>query len=674
MVKFALTALLVGALTTAAAQPATSARAGVERNGMDTSVRPQDDLFRYANGRWLKTTPMPAERAYIGGLSDAHERTQGQLRLLIEQAAANRNTDADAARIDDLYASFMDEATLDKRGLKPLAAELAAIRAITDRQQLAATFGRLVRLGAGAPIGVAVGLDDRDSSRYVPTLWQGGLGLPNRDYYLQESDARFREARIRYVEYVSRLLTLADERDIEVNARAVLVLEAELAKVQASEVENRDPVRVYNRVELSHLPELAPALDWPAFAAATGLAGKTPDVIVGQPAYLRGLSQLLQTAPLAAWKAYAMVRLLDDYAPYLGREFSSARFVFRGMTLQGRTQEKPRWERGVTLVDDSLGEALGQRYVEKHFPPAARARIETMVSHLLEACRQSIAGSDWMSRPTQSEALSKLAKFRAKIGYPKRWIDYSAVKIDRSDLVGNVVRARAFDFERGLFKLGKPVDRDEWGITPQTVNAYYNATMNEIVFPAAILQPPSFDADADDAVNYGAIGAVIGHEISHGFDDGGSQYDGNGNLRDWWSKQDKARFAERTAALVEQYGAYSPLPGYKINGELTLGENIADNAGLGIAYKAWKLALGGKPAAVIDGLSGDARFFLGWAQQWRGKVRDQALLRQLKSDPHSPDEYRVNGAVRNHPAFGPAFGVKPGDPMYLAPEAQVSIW
>ena len=674
MVRFALAALLAGVLTAAVAQPTTGARAGVERSGMDPAVRPQDDFFRHANGRWLKTTPMPAERAYIGGLSETHERTQGQLRVLIEQAAASRNADADAARIDDLYASFMDEATLDQRGLKPLAAELAAIRAVTERQQLAATFGRLVRLGAGAPIALAVGLDDRDSTRYVPTLWQGGLGLPNRDYYLHESDARFREARIRYVEYIGRLLKLADERDVEARARAVLVLEAELAKVQSSEVENRDPVRVYNRVELGRLPELAPAFDWPAFAAATGLAGKTPDVIVGQPAYLRGLSSLLQTAPLEAWKAYAMVRLLDEYAPFLGRDFSSARFVFRGMALQGRTVEKPRWERGVALVDESLGEALGRRYVDKHFPPAARARIETMVANLLEAARESISGSDWMSAPTRAEALAKLATFRAKIGHPKRWIDYAAVKIDRNDLVGNVVRARAFDFERGLAKLGKPVDRDEWGTTPQTVNAYYSASMNEIVFPAAILQPPAFDADADDAVNYGAIGAVIGHEISHGFDDEGSQYDGAGNLRDWWSTQDKARFASKTAALVEQYGAYSPLPGYKIDGELTLGENIADNAGLAIAYKAWQIALGGRQAPVIDGLSGDARFFLGWAQQWRGKVRDEALLQQIKSDPHSPDEFRVNGAVRNHPAFGPAFGVKRGDPMYQAPEAQVSIW
>jgi len=668
-----LAALLCAASGPASTQPALLA-SGIERNGMDPAVRAQDDLFRHANGRWLKTASVPADRAYIGGLSDIHERTRGQLRVLIEQAAASRGKDADAARIDDLYASFMDEATLDKRGLKPLADELAAIRAITDRRQLAATFARLIRLGAGAPFSVTIGLDDRDATRYVPTLWQGGLGLPNRDYYLHESDARFREARVRYVEYIGRLLTLAGERDIELNARAVLVLEAELAKMQASEVENRDPVRVYNRVELGRLAELAPALDWPVLLGAAGLAGKTHDVLVGQPDYLRGLSALLQSAPLEAWKAYATVRLLHAYAPYLSRDFSSAQFVFSGMTLQGRTAERPRWERGVALVDDSLGEALGRRYVEKHFPPAARARIETMVANLIEACRRSIVGSGWMSAPTRSEALAKLATFRTKIGHPTRWVDYSAVKIERNDLVGNVVRARGFDFERGLAKLGRPVDRDEWGLTPQTVNAYYNASLNEIVFPAAILQPPAFDAGADDAANYGAIGAVIGHEISHGFDDKGSQSDGDGNLRDWWSKQDKARFAAKTAALVEQYGAYSPLPGHKIDGELTLGENIADNAGLAIAYKAWQVALGGKPSPVIDGLSGDARFFLGWAQQWRGKVRDEALLRQLKSEPHAPDEYRVNGAVRNHPAFGPAFGVKRGDPMYLAPEAQVSIW
>jgi putative endopeptidase len=674
MVKFAIAALLAGVLSAALAQAATAPVSGVDRSGMDASVRPQDDFFRYANGVWLKNTPIPPDRAYAGGLDDIHRNTQAQLRTLIEQTARSRSGDADAAKIDDLYAGFMDEAALDKRGVKPLVDELATIRAVTDPKQLAATFGRLVRLGVGAPITVAIGQDDRDSSRYVPTLWQSGLGLPDRDYYVQESDTRFREARVRYVEYMERLLTLADERDVQARARAVLALEVELARVQWSAVENRDPIRTYNLVALAGLPGLAPAFDWAGFLSATGLAGKTPNLIVGQPSYLQGLSALLQSVPLEVWKSYATVRLLHEYAPYMGKDFSSARFAFSGMALQGRSVELPRWERGVALVNASLGEALGKRYVEAHFPAASKARIETMVGRLLEAYRQSITSSDWMGTETRSEALAKLAKFRAKIGNPTRWRDYRAVKIVRDDLLGNVVRARDFEFRRDLAKLGAPIDRDEWGLTPQTINAYYNPSLNEIVFAAAILQAPAFDPAADDAVNYGAIGAVIGHEISHGFDDQGSQYDGNGNLRDWWTSQDKARFTTKTAALVEQYGAYSPLPGYKLSGELTLGENIADNSGLAIAYKAWKLSLGGKESPVIDGLSGDARFFLGWAQQWRGKARDEALLRQIKSDPHSPNEFRVNGAVRNHPAFGPAFGVKRGDPMYLAPEAQVSIW
>ena len=673
MVRVALAALLFGALGAAGAQPATLGL-GVDRSLMDPTVRPQDDFFRHANGGWLKRTTIPVDRASIGALDDLQRNTQPQLRALVEEAAAQRGVDAEAAKIADLYASFMDETMLAKRGLKPLADELAAIRAITERQQLAAAFGRLVRLGAGAPVRLAIVQDDRDSSRYVPSLWQGGLGLPDRDYYLHESDTRFREARLKYVEYMGRLFTLAGDRDTQTHARAVLVLEIELARVQWSEVENRDPIRVYNRTPLADLPGLAPALDWDAFFGATDLAGKTPDVLAGQPSYLHGLSALLESVPLDAWRAYLTVRLLHEFAPFLGKDFAAARFAFSGTALQGSTLETPRWERGVELIDDSLGEALGNRYVKRHFPSSSKARIETMVANVLEAYRQSIATREWMSPQTRAEALAKLAKFSAKIGYPDRWVNYSALKIERDDLVGNVKRARAFEFDRNLAKLGKPIDRDEWGMTPQTVNAYYDASLNQIVFAAAILQAPSFDAGADDAANYGAIGAVIGHEISHGFDDEGRQYDGDGNLRDWWTTQDKERFATRTAALIEQYAGFSPLPGYRINGELTLGENIADNSGLAIAYKAYQLSLTGKSAPVIEGLSGDARFFLGWAQQWRSKVRDEAMLQQIKSDRHSPDEFRVNGAIRNHSAFYPAFGVKPGDPMYLAPEARVSIW
>ena len=676
MVKLLLAALLVGAFGGVAAQPASVAvpRTGIDRTLMDPAVRPPDDLFRYANRRWLKDAAMPADRAYIGGLDDISRSTRLHLKALVEETAAQRGSNAEAAQIADLYASFMDENTLDKLGAKPLADELAAIRAITERKQLGATLAQLVRLGANAPLRAAIGQDDRDSSRYVPSFWQGGLGLPNRDYYLQEAEPRFREARTKYLEYMTRLLTLAGERDAEASARAVLAFETELARAQWSEVENRDPIKLYNRTLLAELPGLAPALDWESFIATVGLAGKTPDVLVGQPSYVRGLNGLVQTTPLEVWKAYAMLRLLHQYAPYLGKDFSTARFAFSGTALQGSTEEMPRWERGVRLIDGSLGEALGRRYVARHFPPAAKARIEAMVANLLEAYRQSITTREWMGAATRREALAKLATFRAKVGYPQRWIDYGALKIARDDLVGNVRRAHAFAWGRDLAKLGKPIDRDEWGMTPQTVNAYYDASLNEIVFAAAILQPPSFDAGADDAANYGAIGAVIGHEISHGFDDQGSQYDGAGNLRDWWTKEDKERFATRTAALVEQYSAFSPLPGQKLNGELTLGENIADNSGLEIAYKAWRASLGGKEAAVIDGLSGDARFFLGWAQQWRSKVRDAAMLQQIKSDPHSPDEFRVNGVVRNHPAFYDAFGVKPGDAMYLAPSARVSIW
>ena len=442
MVKFTIAALFAGVLNGALAQPATAPVSGVDRSGMDRSVRPQDDFFRHANGAWLKNTPIPPDRAYAGGLDDIHRTTQAQLRTLIEQTARSRAGDAEAAKIDDLYAGFMDEAALDKRGVKPLADELAAIRAVTEPKQLAANFGRLVRLGAGAPIAVWIGQDDRDSSRYVPSLWQSGLGLPDRDYYLHESDTRFREARVRYVEYMERLLTLADEPDVEARARAVLVLEVELARVQWSAVENRDPVRTYNLVELAGLPGLAPAFDWLAFLGASGLAGKTPNVIVGQPSYLQGLSALLQSVPLEVWKAYATLRLLHEYAPYMGKDFSSARFAFSGKALQGRSVELPRWENGVALVNASLGEALGKRYVEAHFPAASKARIETMVARLLEAYRQSITSSAWMSAETRAEALAKLAKFRAKIGNPTRWRDYRAVKVVHDDLLGNVcVRA-----------------------------------------------------------------------------------------------------------------------------------------------------------------------------------------------------------------------------------------
>ncbi|CAN5864296.1 M13 family metallopeptidase [soil metagenome] len=650
---------------------------GIDLPSMDRSVPLQQDFYAHANGTWMKKTTIPADKAAVGTLEQIQEKTLGELRGLIE-AAAKRRDNPQAQQIGALYASFMDEATLEKLGAKPLAAELAAVDAIGDAKQLVAAMARLGSLGVDVPLTAYVGQDDRDSTRYVPGLWQSGLGLPDRDYYLKEDDAKFKDARAKYAVYLARLLALAgsdaDKAGADAAAASVLALETEIARAQWARVETRDPVKAYNRVDLVDLPKLSAAIDWNGMIAASGLAGKTKDVLIGQPSYVTALGTLVAKTPLATWKAYLASHLISAYAPYLSKDFVDARFAFAGRALRGTTENTPRWKRGVGLVDQSIGESLGQVYVARYFPPESKARMDQLVANLLEAYRLSIAKLEWMSPATRDEAQAKLAKFTAKIGYPKRWIDYSSVVIQPDDLVGNVMRARTFAWNRDLNKLGKPIDRDEWGMTPQTINAYYNPSMNEIVFPAAFLQPPTFDVKADDAANYGAIGAVIGHEISHGFDDAGSQYDGDGNLRDWWTKEDRERFSAQTKKLVDQYGAFEPVPGYKVNGELTLGENIADNSGLEIAYKAYRISLGGKRAPVIGGMTGDARFFYGWAQTWRSKVRQEALLKQIKSDPHSPEEYRVNGALRNHPAFYTTFPIKPGDGMYLAPKDRVSIW
>jgi predicted metalloendopeptidase len=661
------------ALASAHAQPTS----GVDRGAIDARVRPQDDFYLNANGRWLKSAVFPPDKAYIGPAEQMQDRTQSQLRALVD-AARGRPDDVEAKKLADLYASFMDEATVNSLGAQPLDAELSAIAAVGESAQLAGLFAHLGQLGVDTPIGLAVVQDDRDATHYVPALAQSGLGLPTRDYYLKADDPTFRAVRAKYIVYLTKLLTLTDRRSTRASepvARAVLVLETEIARVQWDPVENRDPVKGYNPVALGELSALAPALDWPAFAANAGLADAAGHVLVRQPSYLRGLSPLLASVPLDTWKAYARVRLLDAYAPYLSKEFVDTRFAFAGRVLDGTRTNRARWKRGIRLVNESLGEALGRLYVDKHFPPESKQRMEAMVANLLATCRESITTLDWMSPETRQQALAKLAKFSVKVGYPTRWIDYSALVIQRDDLVGNVMRARRFEDARQLAKLGKPIDRDEWQMTPQTVNAYYDALMNEIVFPAAYLQAPNFIPDADDAANYGSIGATIGHEVSHGFDDEGSQYDGDGNLRDWWTADDKARFKVKTAALVKQYSAFVAVPpAYHVNGELTLGENIADNAGLAMAYKAWQRSLGGTPSPVIDGLTGDQRFFYGFAQTWRGKARTAALLAQIKSDPHSPDEFRVIGSLRNHPAYYTTFGVKPGDKMYLAPADRVSLW
>jgi predicted metalloendopeptidase len=668
-----LCACLAVGLSGGAAAQGSALASGIDRQHFDGTVRVQDDFFRHSSGHWLANTPIPDDRSGIGAFETIRDATRARLRALIEDAAANGG-DPQARQIGDLYASFMDEVRLEKLGVQPLAAELARIDAISDKSGLSALFARFNRIGVAGPVGLFIGQDARRSTRYVPTLFQGGLGLPDRDYYLKEDDAKFRQVRADYRAHLSRLLALAGEKDTDTAAGAILDLETALAQVQWTRVANRDPIKRYNRTDLAALPEVAAQIDWKAFIAEAGLAGRTPDVVISQPSFFAGLGQLLEKTPLEHWKAYARSRLLSAYAPFLSQAFVDERFGFAGTVLRGTPQNLARWERGVMLVEESLGEALGQLYVARHFPPAHKARMERLVSYLMTAYRQSIDGLDWMGPETRREAQAKLAGFSLKIGYPKRWIDYSGLVVKRDDLVGNVMRAREFEYARDLAKLGQPIDRDEWGMTPQTVNAYYNPTMNEIVFPAAILQPPFFDAAADDAVNFGAIGAVIGHEISHGFDDQGSQYDARGNLRDWWTPDDRARFAAKTRMLVEQYSRFEALPGYRVNGLQTLGENIADNAGLSIAYKAWRLSLDGKEAPVIDGMTGEQRFFYGFAQIWRSKLRDERLIEQLKAGVHAPGEFRANGTARNQPGFVEAFGVKPGDAMYLPPEQRVTIW
>lgn len=676
MTTLALVAGLLAAAAAGAESPAPEVpRSGIDRAAMDPAVRPQDDLYTHVNGHWLQTTPIPPDKASVGVLSDVYDRTQEQLRSVVEDAQAHPSG-PEAGRVAKLYASFMDEGTVGKLGLKPLAGELATIDAVADTKQFAALMPRLARRGVDMPIALSIGQDDREATRYVPSLSQSGLGLPNRDYYLAADDPKFKAVREKYVAYLARLLDLSGEgATAEPTARAVLALETEIARAQWSAVENRDPVKAYNRYELDALPKLAPGLDWRAWLDAARLAGNTRDVLVRQPSYLTSLGRLLETTPLETWKSYARLRLLDAYAPYLPKDFVDARFDFVGGVLNGITENRPRWKRGVVLVDEAIGHDLGQLYVRRYFPPAYKARMETLVANLIGAYRDSVGSLDWMGAGTRQAALAKLEHLNAKIGYPRRWIDYGRLEIRADDLVGNVMRAGEFEDARQLAKLGKPIDRDEWVMTPQTVNAYYDPSMNEVVFPAAFLQAPTFDPAADDAVNYGGIGAVIGHEISHGFDDKGSQYDASGNLRDWWTAEDRARFSAKTQVLVGQYSAFLAVPpDYHVNGELTLGENIADNSGLAIAWKAYQRSLGGTPAPVIDGLSGGERFYFGFAQVWRGKTRPDALLAQIKSDPHSPDEFRVLGAVRNQPGFYETFGVKPGDKMYLPPKDRVTIW
>jgi predicted metalloendopeptidase len=668
-----LTVVMVVIISPSDAAPLVSA---IETQYFDNSVRAQDDFYQHVNGKWLATTEIPADKAGYGPAYQLFDEAQERLRAIIEDAAqsADASPGSEAQKIGDLYASFMDEPRLDALDLEPLQPELARIDALKSKAGLASLIAHLQQIGVGTPFAADVDQDNRNSIAYALYLSQSGLSLPDRDYYLKEDDPKLMAIRAQYARHVEATLALAGDKLAATHARDVMALETKLARVQWTRVENRDPVKTYNKVPVAKLAALGPGYPWLAYLRSAGLETQIQEVIVQQPSYFAGWSKLLSDTPLAVWRVYFKWHLLHDYSQYLSKRFVDERFAFYGKVVSGIPENRPRWKRGVKFVEGAIGEGLGKLYVAKYFPPESKARMDALVGNILVAYRQSIENLDWMGRDTKVQAQAKLAKLTTKIGYPRKWRDYSKLQTKRDDLVGNVMRANRFEFDRSIAKLGKPIDRDEWFMTPQTINAYYNPSMNEIVFPAAILQPPYFNPEADDATNYGAIGATIGHEISHAFDDSGSQFDGDGNLRDWWTKEDHEKFTTKTKALIDQYAAYEPVAGYHVNGALTLGENIADNSGLAIAYKAYRLSLGDKEAPIIDGFTGDQRFYLSFAQSWRDKTRDEQTIVYLKSDPHTPDKFRVNGSVVNQPAFYSAFDVKEGDKIYIPPDRRVIIW
>ncbi len=646
---------------------------GVVLANFDNSVRAQDDFYRHVNGTWLKNTSIPADKSSYGAFTALRDTSEARLRTIIEESAnkPDKAAGTDEQKVGDFYASFMDEAKLEELGLKPVEPEFARIDALKSTAEIPALMAHYTRIGVSNPFTGYVNQDAKDPSQYIMYLFQSGLGLPDRDYYLL-NDAKFKEIRAQYLAHVTKMLGLAGDKDAARNAKAIMALETALAKKHWTRVDSRDDDKTYNKLDRAQLKALTPAFDWEAYLKEAGIG--SPALIIAQPSAFQGFDEQLAKTALPVWKTYFKWHLLSSAAPYLSKAYVDENFAFYGMTLRGIQENRPRWKRGVEAVEGALGESLGKIYVAKHFPPEAKARMDELVKNLIKAYEESIQKLEWMGEDTRKQALAKLAKFTPKIGYPEKWRDYSTLTVQAGDLAGNLMRSSEFEYNFHIAKLGKAIDRKEWFMTPQTVNAYYNPNMNEIVFPAAILQPPFFSLEADDAVNYGGIGAVIGHEIGHGFDDQGSKFDGDGNLKSWWTEADRKAFEERTKQLIAQYDAYEPIKGQHVNGALTIGENIGDLGGASIAYKAYKLSLKGKEAPVLDGYTGDQRFYIGWAQVWASLYREPALLERLKTDPHSPAEFRANGPLVNLPEFYTAFDVKEGDKMYKPAVEQVKIW
>ncbi len=646
---------------------------GIDRDELDPAIRPQDDLYRHVNGRWVARTPIPADKARYGSFMILAEEAEKAVKEIIEQAQA-AEPGTPERKVGDLYASFMDEARIEALGAAPLEPLLAEVAAIDSVDALLTTVGRLERRGVAGFVQLFVDNDPGDPERYLVFVEQGGIGLPDESYYREDAHADTRAA---YRAHIERMLTLAGLDDAAARADRVVSLETAIAAHHWDKVRNRDAQATYNLATWDEWAGRAAGLDLALWRDGYGIpAAALAEVVLRQPEVTDGLAAELTGRALDDWRDWLRFAIIRSMAPYLSSAFVDENFAFYGRTLTGAPELRARWKRGVALVERAMGEAVGQAYVDRHFRPEAKAAMDDLVANLIEAYRQSIENLAWMTPATRERALDKLQKFTPKIGYPVRWRDYSALEISADDLLANVQAAGEFEFQRELRKIGAPIDRDEWFMTPQTVNAYYNPGFNEIVFPAAILQYPFFDAGRDAAANYGAIGAVIGHEIGHGFDDQGSRFDGDGRLHDWWTEEDRAAFEARTASLIAQYDALEPAetPGHHVNGALTIGENIGDLGGLGIAWKAYLLSLDGAEPPVIDGLTAAQRFFLSWAQAWQIAIRPEEALRLLSIDPHSPNEFRCNQIVRNIDAFYDAFEVGPDDALWLAPDERVTIW
>ena len=649
---------------------------GVNLDALDRSTRPQDDFYQFANGGWLDSTEIPEMYSGYTVYHQVREEVEVTLRTIINDAADYPGEPgSESQQVGDTYGSFMDIDTINSLGIDPLLSELAAVAAVDSVESLTSVMAKLLRIGTRVPYRIQIYPGLEDSSQYTVYINQSGITMPNRDYYLEPDNENFAAAREGLTPYIAKILvrTGLAEAEAQLAAENIYELETVIATAQWDSVRNRDPQQINNPYLVDALPELGENMHWSTTFAILGIEGEK-QVVVEQPSFFEGLDTLLAEVPLETWKHYLAFRLLDGAAPYLDETTAAIRFDYRNRVLYGQKEEQPRWKRGIALVNGLVGEAVGKLYVAEQFPPEAKAKMEELVQNVVATLDESIDELQWMSAETRIKSKEKLSKFTPKIGYPDEWRDYSALEIIAGDNVGNIRRAVEWNYDRNLAKLGTPVDKKEWVMTPQTVNAYYDSSKNEIVFPAARLQPPFFQLNADDAINYGAVGGVIGHEISHGFDDSGSQFDGDGNLVDWWTDEDREAFEARTKVLVEQFEQFSPVEGMQVNGELTLGENIGDLSGVAMAYRAYIRSLDGKEAPVIDGFTGPQRFFIGYAMSRKGKYQDEALISRLASDPHSPLEFRVNGPYPNIDAFHEAFATQEGDGMWLAPEERVRIW